>query len=124
MSEEEKEAIEILKEFKETGFHTLRYKYNKDRLDCNVMIENTIETILNLIEKQQKEINELKEINADLVKTRIEDFKELNRIQQEDFISKDKIEDKIKDLEKEKDLYFEKQIIQGKIDFLKDLLEE
>lgn len=39
-------------------------------------------------------------------------------------ISKDKIRDKIKQLEKEKNLYFEKQVMQGKIDLLKELLEE
>lgn len=58
MSEEEKKAIEVLKEFKKTGFHTLGYKYNKDRRGTVKLIENTLEKILNLIEKQQAEIED------------------------------------------------------------------
>ena len=40
------------------------------------------------------------------------------------FIAKDKIKGKIKELEELKEKYFEKQIIQGRIDLLKELLEE
>lgn len=55
MSEEEWEAIEVLKEFRKTGFHTLNLKYN-DRVQTTRHIEITIDTILNLIEKQKKEL--------------------------------------------------------------------
>lgn len=40
------------------------------------------------------------------------------------YISKDKIRAKISELEVEKEKYFEKQVIQGRIDLLKELLEE
>jgi hypothetical protein len=55
MSEEE--AIKILKEFKETGYHTLKIKNNKNRIEANIMIELAIETVLNLVRKQSKIID-------------------------------------------------------------------
>lgn len=60
MTDEEKKAIEILGEFKKNGFHLLNLKY-ESRVSTTKHIENSIETILNLIEKQSKEIEELKE---------------------------------------------------------------
>ena len=50
------EAIEILKEFKKTGYHTLMAKYNWDRIKANTMIEIVIETVLNHLTKQEKMI--------------------------------------------------------------------
>ncbi len=58
MNEEEK-AIKILQEFKKTGFHTLSLKYDTDRIHTNKLIENSIDTVLNLIDKQNKVIDEM-----------------------------------------------------------------
>lgn len=49
------EAIEILKELKTKGYHMLYIKYG-DRIQTNFKIEKAIETVLNLIQKQQEEI--------------------------------------------------------------------
>ena len=54
MTDEEKKAIKILEEFKKTGFHMLSIKYDKDRVHTNKMVENSIETVLNLIQKQEE----------------------------------------------------------------------
>ena len=59
-SEEEKEAIEKLEFFKETGYATFMIKYDVDRTTANGMIKRTIATLLNLIQKQEKEIHKLK----------------------------------------------------------------
>lgn len=56
MTEEELKAIELLEEFKKTGYHTLMIKYNNDRIKTNTKVETAIETILNLVKKQQEEI--------------------------------------------------------------------
>ena len=56
MKEEEKKAIEILQEFKKTGYHTLSLKYNEDRIHTNKLIERALETVLNLIETQKAEL--------------------------------------------------------------------
>lgn len=79
-----------------------------------------------------KAVQELQEINVDLVKTRIEDLQELNRIQQEDFISKDKIREIIDICDNTHEQYVE--LPNGKvidrnycgylIEYLKELLEE
>ncbi len=50
------EAIKILKEFKETGYHTISIKYKWDRIKANTMIELAIEVILNHLTKQDKMI--------------------------------------------------------------------
>ena len=79
------EAIEILKEFKKTGYHTLMVKYNWDRIKANTMIEIAIETVLNqldvlkfkyqarkdrtdtIIKKQEKRISDLEFALMDMV---------------------------------------------------------
>lgn len=43
---ETEKAIEILKEFKRTGYHTLMCKYDFDRKRMNTTIEIAIETVL------------------------------------------------------------------------------
>lgn len=53
------EAIKILKEFKNTGYHTLMAKYNWDRIKANTMIEIAIEVVLNHITKQEKMIDKM-----------------------------------------------------------------
>lgn len=93
MSEEEKEAIDKLKR------------------SANYFVMPIYETtiILNLIEKQQKEIENLKEINKEHQKLNGELRDEIKRqgntreieekYIEENFISKDKIREKIKELE-------------------------
>lgn len=60
-SEEEKEAIDKLEFFKETGYATFMIKYDVDRTTANGMIKRTIEIILNLIQKQDKIIDKMAE---------------------------------------------------------------
>ena len=83
LSDEEKKTIEILGEFKKNGFHLLNLKY-ESRVSTTKHIENSIETILNLIEKQSKEIEELK--NADLTTVYLNGF----------YDGEKKVKDKIK----------------------------
>ena len=74
--------------------------------------------LLNIIEKQQKEIEELKAINQ-IQKYRIE------VIDEREFISKDKIREKIEDLESlSKNITMQPSIYNYEIDLLKELLEE
>lgn len=94
LSDEEKKAIELLKQ--PPDFSLSYYKR-----------ENAIDTILNLIEKQSKEIEELKNItkfyNSFLgdEKIVIADKKFfVNGYFQENFVRKDKIKAKIEELEK------------------------
>ena len=47
-------SIELLKEFKKTGFHTLMIKYNEDRIHTNKLIEEAIETLLTAYEKEKR----------------------------------------------------------------------
>ena len=80
---------------------------------------NTLETLLNLMEKQQKEINELKQENE-----------YLNFICESDasnYINKEAIREKIRELEDEKGCYFSQCFIEerdNKIQVLKELLGE
>lgn len=106
MSEEEKKAIEYL-----TSLKYLKYGDYADKIDL----------IINLINKQQKEIELLKEEQAQRSWVHI---KENGEVEPLFYISKDKIREKIKELEELKEKYFEKQIIQGRIDLLNELLEE
>ena len=94
LSDEEKKAIEILGEFKKNGFHLLNLKY-ESRVSTTKHIENSIETILNLIEKQQKEIERLEArkymLNAETG--------EISQIPiDNNYISKDKIKAKIEEV--------------------------
>lgn len=65
-SEEEKEAIEKLEFFKETGYATFIIKYDVDIITANGMIKRTIDTVLNLIQKQDKIIDKMAEQLAGL----------------------------------------------------------
>lgn len=100
MSEEEKEAIEILKN--QIADYVIGDYCRDDCLredlckedDCPY--EKAIDIVLNLIEKQQKEIEEVhKAFNK-----KVELIVKNNKIVDTEFISKDKIRDKIKGLEK------------------------
>ncbi len=68
MNEEEKKAIEKLSEQKnETTWNdTIRQIKREEITDVVVTRQKYITTILNLIDKQQKEIEELKEKNKNL----------------------------------------------------------
>lgn len=86
----------------------------------DVLYDNThyeqIKILLNLIENQQKEIEELK--NADLTIVYMDGFYDgQNKI-------KDKIKAKIEELANEKEKYFEKQVIEHEINIIQSLLEE
>ena len=99
----------------------IKYMLKNKNTDINVIIN--YEAIQGLLDLYNKE----KEINADLVKTRIEDLQELNRIQQEDFISKDKIREKIEELEQIKATALTNRTIEmmnDKISILNLILEE
>ena len=67
MSEEEKKAIEMIKEQKEEIEYSINAMecrpedYNEDVYNDYVEWNKNTETISNLIEKQQKEINRLKD---------------------------------------------------------------
>ena len=87
LSDEEKEAIEVLQYVKNKSPFIFWYEdkpYNR---------KETINTILNLIEKQQKEIEELKEERLTLFDTTVK-----NSIKINDKKWKDKIKAKIEDL--------------------------
>lgn len=108
MNKEEKEAIEILKQIPDYS-----WSYYKR--------ENAIAIVLNLIEKQQEEILDLK------YKVREHICIEAHEQVQQLYISKDKIREKIKELKSigkykldHKDLYLE----QESIDLLQELLGE
>lgn len=145
MNEEEKKAIESLRKNRGVSFALA-------------------DIISNLIDKQEKEIEELKEkeqlvedsISKDKIKkilgieenieeekilsllqtivdecNRLEDIEDRKvQVEYQNVFNKgvksveDKIRAKIKELEEVKEKYFEKQIIQGRIDLLKELLEE
>ncbi len=64
MLDEEKKAIEKLKEEKKIGIYEVIRTFKKEGIENFVITRKKyIETILNLIEKQQKEIEELKKDN-------------------------------------------------------------
>lgn len=103
MSEEEKKAIESLIEIREFA-NLSSYK------DIRINQLKSIDIVLNLIEKQKKEIQELKKVikmveiyksygipeDAEMVIMRKDDFLRNNN---NEFISKDKIREKIKEIE-------------------------
>lgn len=123
MSEEEKKAIDKLKR------------------SANYFVMPIYETtiILNLIEKQQKEIENLKEINKEHQKLNgelreeIDELKKYEKYYEEmeevnkKFISVDKIRDKIEELDNQQKQWLEDRKIKnsdGEIIFARDILEE
>lgn len=134
MSEEEKQAIEILRSF-----------------EPNELVEYAIylqalEKLTNLIDKQQKEIKELKRENIEIRgwKYTIDTIEDLDKLKELDlikikgkeYISKDKIREKIEMLENElrknnenieytrKLIYTADETIKKEIQDLEKLLEE
>lgn len=112
MIEEEKEAIERLDYFEPD-----------DLVEC-AMYRDCVEKIKKLIEKQQKEIEQLKNLYSD-EKIRNTIIKKYRDVIEKDYISKDKIKEKIKELESHiwRDGYMTK-FDEYAIHYLKELLGE
>ena len=126
MSEEEKKAIEYLK-------NRLEILHNNTQWAT----ENNIKVVLNLIEKQQKEIEEFYReinINTEIHKRdmKIKELEEVNNCLHESskelFISKDKIREKTKELNNEMlnekdslEMFYRKKYCK---EVLEELLEE
>lgn len=64
------------------------------------------------------------ELIATRVNNKAANWKEVEEYIEKYYVKKDKIKNKIEKLENEKELYFAKQIIQGRIDLLQELLQE
>lgn len=111
MSDEEKKAIEILSFYKENIREELYPTINIEE-------EKAIAIILNLIEKQQKEIEELKEKNTHITK-------EIVEFVNSHYISKDKIKRLRHKIHKELDINAITRGYQLIIDkYFKEALEE
>ena len=118
MNKEEKETVEELRK-------QLRLAINID--DVTTVIRNdNAQTILNLIEKQQKEIEELKQ---EMEKRKWVRIKENGEVEPLLYISKDKIRDKIRHYQELQDNYIKKydeinEGLQVMINVLQELIEE
>ena len=128
MSEEEKKAIEYIKEFKNEVFEGVGNK--------SIMAKN-IDILLNLIEKLQKEIKHQKQQRKYWRDNFYEQQEEIEVLKEDldkkvkaldiamsnpDYISKDKIREKIEQL---KEIADEDNLdVYTKIDVLEELLEE
>ena len=111
MSDEEKKAIKEVKHFKELTRYWQEEEYEEKE------IAGYIETALNLIEKQTKEIEELKEKNENLL-----DALNNSILITKYWVSKDKIKKEIEEIRKThapEDDYAESQIY-----ILQSLLEK
>lgn len=110
---EEKKAIEMLRNYD-----------NEDNLH---KIHQSINVLLNLIEKQQKEIEKYKKVIDNRDFTWKQKYEETFEYVNKEFISKDKIRDKIKeydDFYKEYPIEFRKYKMRPIIVVLQELLEE
>lgn len=145
LSEEEKKAIELLKDFKRELNNIESYeradvegKYKKILIVLQEDDFDTFQTILNLIDKRQKEIEE-KNCLIDVLQHKIEELldnkKEINYIKPIDikvqnYISKDKIRELIEKYEQDykrqdkEELFNLTKITAGKLSALNELLEE
>ena len=116
MSEEEN-AIETLKEVASDDFDTLG----------DDISPKMAQSILNVISKQQKEIEELKEKNKKL-ETQVAGDKiqrlEYQKFLVQDFISKDKIRAKIKELEDNMILFTNYKEKFNRYKYARDILEK
>ena len=117
MNKEEKEAIDILEnqiaDYVIGDFCVGKYCPQEDTCkndDCP--FEKAIDIVVNLINKQQKEIEELKNDKSFL----LDDL--------EGCIAKDKIREKIKELEKECETEVLTTWLESKIEVLQELLGE
>lgn len=118
-TEKEKKAIIILDEF-ELRRKTVNYN--------RITVEDSqcAKTVLNLLEKQQKEIEKLKEHLNQYYDGKLFTANQLKVIEKEQnkyFIHKDKIREKIKDLRYNESLGFEQSFEETfKIEVLEELL--
>lgn len=131
MTEEEKKAIETVDKIIKRMEENEKY-LNKQKSYLEGLLADKINKIIKL-QKENEELKEdnlgIREENIKLVNCHIsyERYTGLDFLLPDKFkyaIPKDKIKEKIKELEQQKDLFFEKTIIQGRIDLLKELLEE
>lgn len=112
MNEEEKQAIEILRNFEPD-----------DLVECSIYIQ-AVEKITNLIDKQQKEIEKLKSRKY-IFNAETNEIKEIPI--SDDYINKGKIKEKISILEKLQREFLsddEHNIVEIKIIAYKELLGE
>ena len=124
MSEEEKQAIERLTFYRDQIKEELYPRIDYEE-------EKAIGIVLNLLEKQQKEIEELKEKNKNLIFQLKDEEKELIEVTQ-NIISKDKIMAKIEELEKKaKEMkydydvsYAEEDLFNKNVKFFKEQMQE
>lgn len=133
MNEEEKEAIQMLDKFiTEHKFYNIKHSDN---------LEDNIEIVLNLIEKLQKENEELKGTLRDTQNSWFEDTKKMEKLKKDfneanniaiknmtEYVSKAEIKDKIEDLKMSggsdgKD-NIENTVRELVIEVLQELLEE
>ena len=124
MNEEEKKAVEILNTFE---FRSKTRNYKKISLEDS----KSVKIVLNLIEKLQKENEELEEINNELEAEKNEAIRRYNF----ETIPIKKVKDKIEKLKQERTLKYdnymgykiesrEQQDIDKKVQVLQELLEE
>lgn len=121
MTDEEKKAIEFFKK---------RQDFMKSEPKCITTLEESIDILLNLIEKQQKEIEELKDIQQKICN---EELFEKDYIIS-NYVSKAKIKAKIEELIKEGNyrtadnpngrVHFQKEVTDYQIAVLQSLLEK
>ena len=118
ISKEEKKAISIVENIKFKKYKIYIAKEMKDEIRFYQTEEErkAIDIVLNLIEKLQKENEELRQ-NYDIATTEMEELKEQKKIDmyligdsiskeivKRDYIPKDKIREKIKELEEMPDI--------------------
>ena len=90
-------SIEILKEFKKTGFHTLMIKYNEDRIHTNKIIEDAIETLLTAYEKEKEKNKRYEKYLKSKDKQHEQVLEYLETEKENEYISKEKIKERIKE---------------------------
>lgn len=92
MSEDEKRAVEIVQGLK--IYYDNDCLLDEEEIEENETVNNAIDTLINLIEKQQKKLEQEKEKNKELINGQIDfwlDDKEIVERIKTNYISKDKI---------------------------------
>lgn len=135
MNEEEKKAVGLLKALnnleKKCTIEKVPYKSEIKKIMISLLPEDygIFEILINLIEKLQKENEELKKSKITYEKVR--DIQEKNKnIVDKNYISKQIIKDKIEELKQEKKKYgncliemYEDELVNRDIKILQELLE-
>lgn len=135
MNEEEKKAVGLLKALnnleKKCTIEKVPYKSEIKKIMISILPEDygIFEILINLIEKLQKENEELKKSKITYEKVR--DIQEKNKnIVDKNYISKQIIKDKIEELKQEKKKYgncliemYEDELVNRDIKILQELLE-